>query len=110
MSKLPLGAGLGSSASYSVCLASGLLRILGLVQKAQPKQNGESQCGVWSTKDLNLINNWAFISEKIIHGNPSGLDNCVSSFGKYSVVNILNLYQISNLKNVILVQGRVISS
>lgn len=32
-------------------------------------------------KDVEVINRWAFLSESIIHGNPSGLDNTISCHG-----------------------------
>ncbi|XP_013385785.1 mevalonate kinase-like, partial [Lingula anatina] len=70
-SKLPVSAGLGSSAAYSVCLAASLLLHKNLI----------SASGKWSEKDLQLINAWAFQAEKVIHGKPSGIDNSVSTYG-----------------------------
>lgn len=32
-------------------------------------------------KDLDLVNKLAFKGEKIIRGNPSGIDNTVSAYG-----------------------------
>ncbi|KAJ3331870.1 hypothetical protein HDU76_002009 [Blyttiomyces sp. JEL0837] len=72
-SALPVGAGLGSSASFSVCIASGLLMYAGHISST-----GDASL---SDADTNLVNDWAFISEKVIHGNPSGIDNSICSFG-----------------------------
>ena len=76
-STIPIGAGLGSSASISVCLSAALLlqiRILAGPHPDQPSNEAELQ--------LERINRWAFVGEMCIHGNPSGVDNTVSSGGK----------------------------
>ncbi|KAG0030693.1 Mevalonate kinase [Podila clonocystis] len=69
-SNLPVGAGLGSSASYSVCVATALLKL-----------NGHLTAGMDATAQRDLVNQWSFQAEKVIHGNPSGIDNTVSTFG-----------------------------
>ena len=72
MSEIPLGAGLGSSAALSVCLAAGLTGVLAQVtgDKSSP-----------SSLDNREVCSRAFLSEKILHGTPSGIDNSVSSYG-----------------------------
>lgn len=65
-SMLPVGAGLGSSAALSVCLAAAFLCMSG-------KDHKEIS--------LTAIRDWSFIGEKCIHGNPSGIDNTVATFG-----------------------------
>ncbi|KAI0230683.1 Mevalonate kinase [Lamellibrachia satsuma] len=78
-SSLPTGAGLGSSAAYSTCLASSLLEHRRLISVAPKVENSNN--ATWSGKDIDLINQWAFLGERIIHGNPSGIDNSVSTYG-----------------------------
>ncbi|OJD31093.1 mevalonate kinase [Diplodia corticola] len=76
-STIPIGAGLGSSASIAVCLAAALMlqiRALSGPHPDQPSQESELQ--------IERINRWAFVGEMCIHGNPSGVDNTVSSGGK----------------------------
>lgn len=73
-SLLPIGAGLGSSAAYSSCVASALIYTHGhLIAPA----GGASI----PPTDASLINSWAFLAEKVLHGNPSGVDNSVSVHG-----------------------------
>ena len=76
-STLPIGAGLGSSASISVCISSALLlqiRALAGPHPDQPLEESELQ--------VERINRWAFVGEMCIHGNPSGVDNTVAAGGK----------------------------
>ncbi|PWN35812.1 cystathionine beta-l [Meira miltonrushii] len=72
-SALPIGAGLGSSASLSGCLASALLVTHGHI--GLPKDTK------LPLNDTTLINKYSFLSEKVIHGNPSGVDNAVAVHG-----------------------------
>lgn len=76
-STIPIGAGLGSSASICVCLSAALLlqiRTLAGPHPDQPRDEAEVQ--------IERINRWAFVGELCIHGNPSGVDNTVASGGK----------------------------
>ena len=76
-STIPIGAGLGSSASISVCLAAALLlqiRALSGPHQDQPSDEARVQ--------TERINRWAFVGEMCIHGNPSGVDNTVACQGK----------------------------
>lgn len=73
-SLLPIGAGLGSSAAYSSSLAAALLH-----SQQKIELPGDSQA--ISAATAQTINRYAFLSEKVIHGNPSGVDNSVSVFG-----------------------------
>lgn len=76
-STIPIGAGLGSSASIAVCLSAALLlqiRALSGPHQDQPSEEAELQ--------IERINRWAFVGELCIHGNPSGLDNTLAAGGK----------------------------
>lgn len=76
-STIPIGAGLGSSASISVCISSAILlqlRTLSGPHPDQPREEAELQ--------IERINRWAFVGEMCIHGNPSGVDNTVATGGK----------------------------
>ena len=76
-SSLPIGAGLGSSAAFSVCLASALLYL----NAHMPFPTCITKTNPISVNSSHLVNTWAFVGEKILHGNPSGVDNSVSALG-----------------------------
>ena len=105
-SQLPFGAGLGSSAAYSVCIAAGLMVASGLIrveeQNYQPdsslleevpavlrdrlRESGLSDKTFvypnFSDSILHDINKLGFEAEKLVHGTPSGIDNSISTFGE----------------------------
>ncbi|KAK4995757.1 Mevalonate kinase [Elasticomyces elasticus] len=76
-STIPIGAGLGSSASTTVCISTALLLQCRALSGPHPDQQSEE-----AEKQLERINRWAFVGELLIHGNPSGVDNTVSTGGK----------------------------
>ena len=63
-SDLPLGSGLGSSASYSISLVASMLTAQGFItcQNDDSLTNGEKQ---FCSKTLELICSWAFEAEKL---------------------------------------------
>ncbi|KAL7418885.1 cystathionine beta-lyase [Cryptotrichosporon argae] len=71
---LPISAGLGSSAAYSTCVAAALLLAHGRV--AVPGAGAS-----FSARETDAVDGWAFLAEKVLHGNPSGIDNAVSVRG-----------------------------
>jgi mevalonate kinase len=75
-SDIPLSAGLGSSASFSVCLAAFFLLAADRIQLSPIPSKFEND-------HLELINRYAFQLERIFHGKPSGLDNSLSTYGRY---------------------------
>ena len=95
-SALPIGAGLGSSASYSVCVATVLLLIHSRISvppeapQTRDPTSAEDPGHVHvshggrralPTAFADEVNRWAFVAEKVLHGNPSGVDNAVAVYG-----------------------------
>ena len=103
---LPIGAGLGSSAAFSVALSGALVRFRNLLSLDTITSSNHSD--VPTTKrlkwdhdisestfvlpadapftvpdesSLSEINKYAFAAEVVIHGTPSGLDNTTSCYG-----------------------------
>ena len=76
-STLPIAAGLGSSASVSVCISAALLKQIHVLSGPH-----DDQPLVECDLQLERINRWAFVGELCNHGNPSGVDNTVATRGK----------------------------
>lgn len=76
-STIPIGAGLGSSGSIAVCMATALLLQIRTLSGPHPDQPSDE-----AKLQIERINRWAFVAEMCIHGNPSGVDNTVSTQGK----------------------------
>lgn len=76
-STLPIGCGLGSSASISVCLAAALSVLGNHISGAVLKVSDHCE----DNQDSLFIDSWAFMGEKCIQGNPSGVDNAVATHG-----------------------------
>ena len=76
-STIPIGAGLGSSASIAVCVSAALMIQLRALSGPHPDQPSDE-----ARLQIERINRWAFVYEMCIHGNPSGVDNTVATQGK----------------------------
>lgn len=81
-SQIPIEAGLGSSAAFAVCISSAFY----IYTLAQSQPNfvmtfNESTDDEERRVFNDTVSSWAFLSERIMHGTPSGLDNTVCTFG-----------------------------
>ncbi|EEC07185.1 mevalonate kinase, putative [Ixodes scapularis] len=91
-SELPVGAGLGSSASYATAVAAALLAQRGAVHRPL------------SNSDRDRVCSWAFQAECILHGRPSGIDNAVCTYGGCtpSRLRLTNCFSIPSYKVVLI--------
>lgn len=62
-SQIPIGCGMGSSAAFSVALSAAFFKLIN------------------QRLDLKKVNEIAYLIEKKHHGNPSGVDNTISTYG-----------------------------
>lgn len=88
--ELDIGAGTGSSASFMVSFAAALVQFVklkcrgrGNISKNEYKPyflDADEGKG-FSKRERDMICNWAFCAEKIVHGTPSGVDNTICTYG-----------------------------
>ncbi|XP_049879526.1 mevalonate kinase isoform X2 [Pectinophora gossypiella] len=81
-SELTIGAGTGSSASFAVCLTGALIQLVKLKTASghfDPFYDHTSED--FDMKEKEIISNWAYNCERIMHGSPSGIDNATCTFG-----------------------------
>ena len=100
-SVIPIGAGLGSSAAYSVSIAAALCCYYSKNYKvdeygssfedsasedsskhSSPARNDEVPLEKQETRMRKEVCKWAFLAEKILHGNPSGMKLLYVAFSK----------------------------
>jgi len=94
VSDLAVGSGTGSSAAFSVCLAASFIHYIrskisfsGISNRNVSKDGYKpievevTDLNMFSAKEKELIARWAFLGEKVMHGNPSGIDNVVCTLG-----------------------------
>lgn len=70
--ELSIGSGLGSSASFAVCLSACFLHWSNLQRNIYK---------TFDTQDFETISKYALNCERIMHGTPSGIDNSVCTYG-----------------------------
>ncbi|KAJ0173318.1 hypothetical protein K1T71_011494 [Dendrolimus kikuchii] len=81
-SELTIGAGTGSSASFAVCLAGALIQLLKLKNSTGNYDAFYDQSSDdFSMTEREIISEWAYNCERIMHGMPSGIDNATCTFG-----------------------------
>ncbi|XP_078040154.1 uncharacterized protein LOC144471712 isoform X1 [Augochlora pura] len=98
---ISIGSGLGSSASFAVCIAACFLHWSHL-QKNIFK--------ALDISDLETISKYALSSERIMHGHPSGIDNSICTYGsviEYKKDSYMKSINITEVLKVLLVDTRV---
>ncbi|XP_033339663.1 mevalonate kinase [Megalopta genalis] len=99
--EISIGSGLGSSASFAVCIAACFLHWSHL-QKNIFK--------AFDNSDLETISKYALSSERIMHGHPSGIDNSICTYGsviEYKKDSYMKSINITQVMKVLLVDTRV---
>lgn len=81
-SDMSIGAGVGSSASYGVCLAAGFFVLAEIINNRLNTQQLKQFSFEGHDTILERISQWAFDSEVIMHEKPSGIDNTICTYGQ----------------------------
>jgi len=81
-SDMSIGAGVGSSASYGVCLASGFFIYSQILTGKLTNDKLKEFSFNGNDTMLERISQWAFDSEVIMHEKPSGIDNTICTYGQ----------------------------
>lgn len=81
-SDMSIGAGVGSSASYGVCLAAGFFILAEIMNDRLSAQQLKNFSFEGHDTILERISQWAFDSEVIMHEKPSGIDNTICTYGQ----------------------------
>ena len=79
---MSIGAGVGSSASFGVCLAAGFFIFSQIANEKLNDQKFKEFSFVGNDTILERISGWAFDSEVIMHEKPSGVDNTICTYGQ----------------------------
>jgi mevalonate kinase len=80
-SDMSIGAGMGSSASFGVCLAAGLYVVAEIEEGRFDVQKAKEFTFKDNLQVLEKVSGWAFNSEVIMHEKPSGIDNTICTHG-----------------------------
>lgn len=82
-SDMSIGAGVGSSASYGVCLSGGFYIYSQILnQKFKDEETFSNFSFAGNQAVLEKISQWAFDSEVLMHEKPSGIDNTICTYGQ----------------------------
>lgn len=88
--ELAISSGLGSSSSFAVCLAACFLHWSRLQKDIYEE--------VFDFPTLEIVSKYALNCERIMHGNPSGIDNSICTYG--SVIEFKKGEYVKPISNV----------
>lgn len=81
-SDMSIGAGVGSSASYGVCLSAGFYLLSQIVSGKMSEKQLKAFSFDFNDTIKERVSQWAFDSEVMMHEKPSGIDNTICTYGQ----------------------------